>query len=224
MPTQAERRATTRRTLLDAAADVLVEDGLGGVTTATVIERAGLSNGALYAHFPSRLDLVAATLEHVLARLRHDYDTTFAAVTEAGATPDAATALELLWSAMSDRQFAAVLEIYTRARTDADLFTAIHPIVTEHGRYVADLVDRVARALSPDPDDVPSIVAIASLAIHAMQGVVVGQMAGTAPGSERELLDVVAGLVDPDHAPATWSARTDPGPVPSATSTRASTP
>jgi AcrR family transcriptional regulator len=62
MPTQAQRRAATRGRILDAARALLVEHG-AETTTAMVLERAGVSRGALYHHFPSREDLVAAVVE-----------------------------------------------------------------------------------------------------------------------------------------------------------------
>jgi AcrR family transcriptional regulator len=194
MPTQAERRASTRRALLDAAAAVLVDDGTAGFTTTAVTARAELSNGALFGHFPSRLDLLAATVEHVLVRLRDDYDRTFAGLEH---TPEPSTALELLWSAMSDEQFAAVLELYTQARTDDELLAAIHPVVAEHGEYVRGLVGRVAAALAGDDADTRRRLAeVGNLAILAMQGAVVGRMAGAATGAERDLLDLCTRLAD----------------------------
>ena len=209
MPTQAERRAATRSTLLDAAAEVLVERGLAGFTTTAVTDRAGVSNGALFRHFPTRLDLIAATVEHVLVRLRTTYETTFG---DLPAGPDVETLLDLLWSAMSDTQFGAVLEVYTQARTDTDLLAAIHPIVAEHGDYVNALTARVAGALTGDREttgidtatdtgvdpgvDTEPLAGLGSLAILAMQGLVVGQMAGASPGYERDVLAGFRTLID----------------------------
>ncbi|TDT17806.1 TetR family transcriptional regulator [Ilumatobacter fluminis] len=192
MPTQAERRAATRATLLDAAAEVLVERGLAGFTTTAVTDRAGVSNGALFRHFPTRLDLIAATVEHVLVRLRTTYETTFGDLPD---RPDVETLLDLLWSAMSDTQFGAVLEVYTQARTDTDLLAAIHPIVAEHGDYVNALTARVAATLGDGTDTAP-LAGLGSLAILAMQGLVVGQMAGASPGYERDVLADFRTLID----------------------------
>lgn len=202
MPTQAERRAATRSTLLDAAAEVLVERGLAGFTTTAVTERAGVSNGALFRHFPSRLELIAATVDHVLVRLRTTYETTFGGLAD---RPDVDTVLDLLWSAMSDAQFGAVLEVYTQARTDAELLTAIRPIVAEHGEYVHALTARVASALAGGADATP-LADLGSLAILAMQGLVVGQMAGASPGAERDVLAGFRVLIDTALTPTRTGA------------------
>lgn len=200
MPTQEERRAGTRRALLDAAAAVLVESGLAGCTTAAVAGRASVSNGALFRHFPTRLDLLAATVEHVLVRLRDDYEQTFAGLSDpagdADATPDVGTVLDLLWSAMSDPELAAVFELYAQARTDTELLAAIHPIVTAHGDYVRGLVDRVSTALAAgDAGAGERVAALGNLAILSMQGLVVAQMAGSSAGFERDVVATYTDLV-----------------------------
>jgi AcrR family transcriptional regulator len=194
--TQQERRAGTRRALLDAAASVLVECGLVGCTTAAVTSRASVSNGALFRHFPTRLDLLAATVEHVLVRLRDDYERTFAGLSAADTAPDVGTVLELLWSAMSDPELAAVVELYAQARTDTELLAAILPIVAEHGEYVRALVDRVSAALAAgDPEAAERVAALGNLTILAMQGLVVSQMAGSAVGVERDVVATSTELV-----------------------------
>jgi AcrR family transcriptional regulator len=198
MTTQAARKASTRQVLLDAAADLLVEDGLAGFTTAAVTQRASLSNGALFGHFPTRLDLLAATVEHILARLRHDYDTTFTGLLEDSAEP--VTLLEMLWSSMTDPHFGAVLGVYTQARTDGELLAAIHDIVVRHGSYVGEINRRVARTFAPDPERAARLSTVGTLAIVAMQGLVVSHMVGASMGGERDLIGAFANLYDQARA------------------------
>ncbi|MEJ2867842.1 TetR/AcrR family transcriptional regulator [Actinomycetospora sp. OC33-EN08] len=58
--TQQERRETTERALLTAAADLVVETGLRSVTLAEVGRRAGYSRGIVTHHFGSKQALVSA--------------------------------------------------------------------------------------------------------------------------------------------------------------------
>jgi AcrR family transcriptional regulator len=51
------------KTILDATARVLIEQGFSGTTTNRVAERAGISVGSLYQYFPSREALVAAVAQ-----------------------------------------------------------------------------------------------------------------------------------------------------------------
>ncbi|MCH6160379.1 TetR/AcrR family transcriptional regulator [Streptomyces marispadix] len=57
-PTSAERGHETRQRLLDAAAELIVEDGWGAVTTRRVADRAGLRPGLVHYHFSSVTDLL----------------------------------------------------------------------------------------------------------------------------------------------------------------------
>ncbi|NUP04288.1 MAG: TetR/AcrR family transcriptional regulator [Nonomuraea sp.] len=54
--------AETRERLLRAAAEAFAERGYDGTRVADIAASAGVSNGALYAHFGSKADLLAAAL------------------------------------------------------------------------------------------------------------------------------------------------------------------
>ena len=65
--------AETRERLLRAAADVFAERGYDGTRVADIAAAAGVSNGALYAHFASKADLLVDALRthgrHLLGEL-----------------------------------------------------------------------------------------------------------------------------------------------------------
>ncbi|WP_374457972.1 TetR/AcrR family transcriptional regulator [Nocardioides sp.] len=66
--TQAQRREGTIGALLDATVASLAERGYAGTSTAAVCAEAGVSQGALFRHFPTRQALLVATAEHVAGR------------------------------------------------------------------------------------------------------------------------------------------------------------
>lgn len=55
--------------LVEAAGDVVVADGLDGLTTVNVAERAGVGVGSLYQYFANKDDLIAALTDQVDADL-----------------------------------------------------------------------------------------------------------------------------------------------------------
>ncbi len=65
MATQAERRAGTRRRLIDAGHELFVSNGYDETTTEVLLTHAGVSKGALYHHFASKQELFAAVFEEV---------------------------------------------------------------------------------------------------------------------------------------------------------------
>jgi len=68
-----EHKAATRQRIVEAAGRRLKLDGIDGSGVATLMNDAGLTNGAFYAHFASKADLVATAitdqLEAQLAQL-----------------------------------------------------------------------------------------------------------------------------------------------------------
>jgi AcrR family transcriptional regulator len=63
--TQAQRRATTRRALLDAARSLFAEKGYHGAAAEEIVGRAGLTRGALYHHFEDKKDLFRVVVDEM---------------------------------------------------------------------------------------------------------------------------------------------------------------
>jgi AcrR family transcriptional regulator len=63
--TQSERRAQTRAALIAAGRTLFTEHGFAGAGREEIVDRAGLTRGALYHHFASKEDLFAAVYEEV---------------------------------------------------------------------------------------------------------------------------------------------------------------
>ncbi|BBY45885.1 TetR/AcrR family transcriptional regulator [Mycolicibacterium celeriflavum] len=67
----ADRKAATRRRIIETASERFKQDGIDGSGIATLMSDAGLTNGAFYAHFSSKDDLVANVVADQL-RAQHD--------------------------------------------------------------------------------------------------------------------------------------------------------
>lgn len=64
--TQQERAVRTRRTILESAAAIFDERGYEAATIADVLERARVTKGALYFHFPSKEALARGVLQEAV--------------------------------------------------------------------------------------------------------------------------------------------------------------
>ena len=61
-----DHKEATRRRIVEAAGRRLKRDGIDGSGIATLMADAGLTNGAFYAHFRSKDDLIASVIEEEL--------------------------------------------------------------------------------------------------------------------------------------------------------------
>ncbi len=68
VPKQARAKATVSA-IIQASAQVLVEDGYGGLTTNCAAERAGVSIGSVYEYFPGKEAIVAAVASQLVERM-----------------------------------------------------------------------------------------------------------------------------------------------------------
>lgn len=66
---QAERRETTRARILDASLVLLRKHGCSGLRTLDVAAAAGVSQGAQFHHFPTKRDLIVATIDYANQKL-----------------------------------------------------------------------------------------------------------------------------------------------------------
>jgi TetR/AcrR family transcriptional regulator, transcriptional repressor for nem operon len=67
-------KQATRERIIEAAGRRFKQDGIDGAGVATVMSDAGLTNGAFYAHFTSKEDLVANVLASQLRAQREGFD------------------------------------------------------------------------------------------------------------------------------------------------------
>jgi TetR/AcrR family transcriptional repressor of nem operon len=68
-----EHKAATRRRIIEAAGQRLKRDGIDGSGVSTLMADAGLTNGAFYAHFASKDDLVATAVADQLRQQLERY-------------------------------------------------------------------------------------------------------------------------------------------------------
>ena len=168
--TQQERRDATRLKLLDATLACLQEQGYARLTTLAVAQRAEVSHGALFKHFPTKAELLGAAVEHLFPRLIDEYR---AGLEGLPAAPEEriAQAIERLWRIYQRPELLAAIELYVAARTDAELAVALGAVDPPHRRHL----HRVARELFPDVAAThPGFDALIELILNAVQGAAVG--------------------------------------------------
>lgn len=129
---QEERTRAMRQRLLEATVQCLAEYGWSGTSTTLISQRAGVSRGAQLHHFPTKNDLVVAAVEH-LALIRRDELAQAAAELPDGPGRTRAV-LEMLGEHFTSDVFAAALDLWVAARSDAALLAALQPFERITGR------------------------------------------------------------------------------------------
>ncbi len=125
MGKQEAKRALAHEKICQATILCLAEIGYAETSIHKVIERAGVSKGALQHHFPTKEDLMAATAERILQNAQ------FAPVFETSkpaAKRDVAKELKQIWLRyVNTDEYRALLEVLIAIRTDAELQKRLSP-------------------------------------------------------------------------------------------------
>jgi len=129
--TNAERSAETKRKLLDAAEQCLIDLGYTHTTNAEVCQRAGVSNGSLLHHFRTRENLLASTLERLYGQLKRQVIGELEEVEPGPMRVD--RAVDALWSVFDCDEFKVVLELWLAAANDATLRKRVLPVMEDFG-------------------------------------------------------------------------------------------
>ena len=188
--TQRERREETRARLLAATQTALVERGYAGTTTTAVCRRAGVSQGALFKHFASKGELLAATAERLFANLIDAYRDSLPRL--AGVEDRAAAAVQLLWDVFEDARLLAAIELYGAARTDRDLAARLAPVAERHGENLHQLARELFPEAAPRRPDFDALV---SVVVQAIQGATLGSLAAGDRSGFAPMLALLTDLV-----------------------------
>ncbi len=176
-PRQA-RAQVTRRRLLDAAVDELLDHGYGGLTTPGVAARAGVSRGAQQNHFPRKIELVAEAVRHLARRQLGDLHERLRDVPDGRQRVTAG--LNVLFDQYSGRLFAVVVELSLAARNDPEL----REVISQAERDISSTMYETATAIFgsgfPATPDASSRWATA---LSAIRGLALLKLLGHTPGA-----------------------------------------
>lgn len=179
-PKQARSRAT-RAKILDAAIRCLVDRGYAGTSTTEIGARAGVSQGALFKHFGSKLDLLGAAVERLFQAMVADYQRQLAALATRAPGDRVGAAIRLLRETFAEPRLQAAYELYVAARTDSALRAVIEPPLRAHRENLR----AVARALFPSEAlRHPQFDAVVDVVLDTMQGAALGAV--VLPDADRE--------------------------------------
>jgi AcrR family transcriptional regulator len=190
--TQAERSERTRKLLLDATIECLLELGYTGTTVQEICKRAGLSRGAQQHHFATKAELMTHALEYLVGKLR---DQVLDSVRTLPADPDrVAKAIDLLWDSFSGDLSTAALELWVAARTDPELRATLQPVDRALGKATRALYRELGwRPASETEDGIADVApqrldTLFWLTVNLTRGLALDAMIGGDATRRQELL------------------------------------
>lgn len=153
---RAETAAETRQRLVDATFALHSERGISGTSLRDIAERAGVSVGTAYHHFPTYLDAVRACGAHTVASSPLPPETIFDGV------DDLAGRVHILV-----RELCAWYERHPwleRIRAERSLYEPVE----EGMRHFERDIERLARtAARCTPDEARTVAALADVSVHS---------------------------------------------------------
>jgi AcrR family transcriptional regulator len=155
--TQRQRREETTARLLDASIATIVEVGYARASAAEITKRAQVSEGALFRHFDTMGDFMAATAYEVLRRQLALFTKRVAEIPADRAA--LAAVLTILRDITGNPTNTVIYELMIAARTDEKLRNTLQHVLTEYSAKIYDAARVLPRTESLTEDMFAALVA-----------------------------------------------------------------
>jgi AcrR family transcriptional regulator len=164
---RAAQRAATRLAIIDATADVLMEDGYPGLTTRAVAERVGIAQSTVMHHFETREALLVDAVTHVAMQLA---DRTLDRIDLAAlrAPEQREAVLDEAWREFTSPQAMAAAQLWVAAWTEPELA----PTLRRLEERISDIIIGMATTLFPETAGDPRLPALLDASVSLIRGLV----------------------------------------------------
>lgn len=189
----ASSAAETRLRILEVACDLFSSHGYGVTTNKDVAVKAGITTGALYYYFDSKVDMYLAVFDHIQEQI----NARFREVLEGEDTFDGAIRAILEASYLMNVEDPSLARFQGAARTDRarhpELLDALPTAPGEGSRFIPGLIDLGLRTGEIAPERKAQVAAV-------LRTVFVGLVdaLSTNPAEQRVAIDGLHALLDGD--------------------------
>ncbi len=188
--TQRQRREETVARLLDASIATIVEVGYARASAAEITKCAGVSVGALFRHFDTMGDFMAATAQEVLRRHLDEGTKRIADI------PADKSAFEEVLTILRDITHSStntvMYELMVAARTDEKLRDTLREVLTEFSAKVYDVVREL-----PGTEGLPeaTVATVAATLMNTFDGAAIIRAVMPQPEIEARQIPLLASLL-----------------------------
>jgi AcrR family transcriptional regulator len=175
--------------VVDAAIEALCELGYARTSVTEIGARAGVSQGGMFRHFDSRLDVVVAAAEAVCERQLVEFRARLA-----GTDGSLRALLELTRAACRAPINAAWHELLGAARTDPQLRARLEPTITRYYGRIVELAREQPTVLAVPDDRLRTLV---MTVIHTFDGEALARTVHPEPEQDEIRLRLLEELLAP---------------------------
>ncbi len=191
--TQQERREETIARLLDASIATIIEVGYARTSSALIAKRAEVSDGAIFRHFPTMGDFMAATAHEAG---RRQLEAAAKRIAEIGTEkPTLEDVLTIMRDLTVNSTNTVLYELAVAARTDGRLRDALEGVMTV---YMMKIYEEARIALADDVEAIgePNFAIQLALAVNMFDGAAVFSHVLSHPDIEERRIPVLLSLLD----------------------------
>jgi AcrR family transcriptional regulator len=188
--TQEERREGTIRKLLDAATETLIDAGYAEASVQAICARAGVSQGALFRHFPTREAVMVAVGEDIGVKTLDRYRREFEALR--GPSEPLVLAMRLVRTHCRSRLNLAWYELANASRTHPSLRKALEPVAARYHANIEALARDLLPGLASQLGD--GFTVLVDTIVAVFDGEVVHRFLLKRPRLDEARLELLAGL------------------------------
>jgi AcrR family transcriptional regulator len=188
--TQQQRREETIAGLLDASIDTIIDVGYARASAAVIAKRARVSDGALFRHFPTMGDFMAATAREVMRRQLDSFTKQVAEI-PAG-KPALEAALTIMRDLTGNATNTVMYELMVAARTDEKLRSTLQEVLTEYAANIYDVAKALPGADQYQPD---TFIALVAIITNTFDGAAIVRAVLPQPDLEAKRIALLASLI-----------------------------
>ncbi|MFB7719519.1 TetR/AcrR family transcriptional regulator [Nocardia sp. NPDC056100] len=161
------RGERSRTAALNAAIAILTDSGYAALTTRAVQQASGLSRGSFLHHFPTREDLLAATIEELIERRAQRAQRMIERFAVDPPADRLTAAIAAVRELCSGPDFLAEMELWASARTNPDFRETLIPVTD---RIAKRLRDQLTELFGPEIATDPEFPTLAMLTVEIARG------------------------------------------------------
>jgi AcrR family transcriptional regulator len=168
---QQTKSENTRNGILDAAIRCFYEFGYNNTTTEKIATEAGVSRGAMLHHFPSRAELIKATVGYLNQRRLELFQIEEDVVQTDAVHSRIDEGIDAYWAQLNTRYFVVFHELQVAARTDPELAAELIPAIRAFDASWYELVKEVF----PDLARSEAFIRANTLTLYLLEGLAANQ-------------------------------------------------